>query len=840
MPALDDVTLDDPRPRRDRGHRPLRLRQVHAARGARRPARTRPAAVDGQRAPRRRPDLALAGGLAAAAAGLRVRHRRRQPAARPRPTRATTTLWDALRRVGPRRTRARPARRPRHPARRGRRDAVGRRAGPARAGAGACSPTGRWVLLDEPTAHLDDRHRAGHRRDRPRAGAQPRAWSWSPTGRRWSQPPTGSSTLPGAAGPAVPARRARRRRAAGAAGPRRAAVVAPSARRVSPLPTVLGGLASASGVALTATAGWLIAQASYQPAILTLWSRSSACAPSASPGRCCATPSGCGRHDVVLRLLAAAPGRGVRRRRAAHAGRARPAPRRPARPRSSTTSTRVVDRRAAGPVAGAWVRARRPRSPRRSRRSWRRPSASWSRWPAWPAAPRLRRRPARGRSRRARRRRRARGAVRRRWSRRPRRPASWRCGRPRTARCPVSSSASAELGRSTVAQPRPGWRAAGRWCCWSRASAWRWRRCWHAPAGRRLVVRPGARAAGAAAAGARRGRAGPRRRRRARGPDPRRPSDRLAALCRPGARRRRPGRAGAAGRRPALVLDGVAAGVGRPGGAARPGPRPARPATGSASSGPPAAARARSRRCCCASSTRRAGTVALGGPGAARARPRRRTAHASGWSTTTPTSSPPRWPRTSGWPGPAPTDVEVERRAPRRPGLGRLARRACPTGSTPGSATGTPRSPAASAPGSAIARSLLADQPVLVLDEPTAHLDGATADELAARGARGDGRDRTVVWITHAAAGLDLVDRVVDLDRRGPRTGPATPVQIHGPEWRSPRPDQSVGDIEVVGESDSAARRPAGSRNGPATAPELADLTEQELEPRLRPHRRAT
>ncbi|KQW48889.1 ABC transporter permease [Nocardioides sp. Root1257] len=62
----------------------------------------------------------------------------------------------------------------------------------------------------------------------------------------------------------------------------------------------------------------------------------------------------------------------------------------------------------------------------------------------------------------------------------------------------------------------------------------------------------------------------------------------------------------------------------------------------------------------------------------------------------------------------------------------------------------------------AIARSLLADQPVLVLDEPAAHLDGATADELAAEVLGGD-RARTVVWITHADAGLDRVDRVVSL-----------------------------------------------------------------------------
>jgi thiol reductant ABC exporter CydC subunit len=61
-----------------------------------------------------------------------------------------------------------------------------------------------------------------------------------------------------------------------------------------------------------------------------------------------------------------------------------------------------------------------------------------------------------------------------------------------------------------------------------------------------------------------------------------------------------------------------------------------------------------------------------------------------------------------------------------------------------------------------LARALLAGAPVLVLDEPTAHLDPRTASELV-NDVLATGRDRTVLLITHRTEGLDLVDRVLTL-----------------------------------------------------------------------------
>ncbi|GAA2064728.1 thiol reductant ABC exporter subunit CydD [Streptomyces albiaxialis] len=80
----------------------------------------------------------------------------------------------------------------------------------------------------------------------------------------------------------------------------------------------------------------------------------------------------------------------------------------------------------------------------------------------------------------------------------------------------------------------------------------------------------------------------------------------------------------------------------------------------------------------------------------------------------------------------------------------------------------------------ALARALLADFPVLVLDEPAEHLDLPTADALTA-----DLLDvtegRTTVLITHRLQGLEAVDEVIVLD--GGRTverGPAVELAAAG------------------------------------------------------------
>ena len=63
----------------------------------------------------------------------------------------------------------------------------------------------------------------------------------------------------------------------------------------------------------------------------------------------------------------------------------------------------------------------------------------------------------------------------------------------------------------------------------------------------------------------------------------------------------------------------------------------------------------------------------------------------------------------------------------------------------------------------AIARALLADFPILVLDEPGEHLDTATADAVMADLLRAT-EGRTTLVITHRLVGLDAMDEVLVLD----------------------------------------------------------------------------
>ncbi len=63
----------------------------------------------------------------------------------------------------------------------------------------------------------------------------------------------------------------------------------------------------------------------------------------------------------------------------------------------------------------------------------------------------------------------------------------------------------------------------------------------------------------------------------------------------------------------------------------------------------------------------------------------------------------------------------------------------------------------------ALARALLADFPVLVVDEPGEHLDTSTADALMAE-LLDTARQRAVLVITHRLAGLENVDQVIVLD----------------------------------------------------------------------------
>ncbi|MFJ8032879.1 thiol reductant ABC exporter subunit CydD [Streptomyces sp. NPDC096032] len=83
----------------------------------------------------------------------------------------------------------------------------------------------------------------------------------------------------------------------------------------------------------------------------------------------------------------------------------------------------------------------------------------------------------------------------------------------------------------------------------------------------------------------------------------------------------------------------------------------------------------------------------------------------------------------------------------------------------------------------ALARAFLADRPVLLLDEPTAALDGATEAEVVAA-VRRLAVGRTVLLVVHRPALLEVADRVVRLREAPEGRGEAGPAEGH----RSPDP----------------------------------------------------
>lgn len=104
-----------------------------------------------------------------------------------------------------------------------------------------------------------------------------------------------------------------------------------------------------------------------------------------------------------------------------------------------------------------------------------------------------------------------------------------------------------------------------------------------------------------------------------------------------------------------------------------------------------------------------------------------------------------------------------------------------------------------------LARALLADPDVLVLDEPTAHLDGPTARAVAADLLAGP--RRTLVWITHDGVALDAMDEVLHL-------GGARPTRkTRGDHGRPGRTVLRGGDQQPEGVPDTgpARRTPTGS-----------------------------
>ncbi|MFC9678819.1 thiol reductant ABC exporter subunit CydD [Streptomyces sp. NPDC056948] len=118
----------------------------------------------------------------------------------------------------------------------------------------------------------------------------------------------------------------------------------------------------------------------------------------------------------------------------------------------------------------------------------------------------------------------------------------------------------------------------------------------------------------------------------------------------------------------------------------------------------------------------------------------------------------------------------------------------------------------------ALARAFLADRPVLLLDEPTAALDGATEAEVVAA-VRRLAAGRTVLLVVHRPALLGVADRVVRLVEPETTAAPVAPASAHKPGSVEGELAAPVDPTEPDGESPSGGvltrvRAMSGARRG--------------------------
>ncbi|MFF9183185.1 thiol reductant ABC exporter subunit CydD [Streptomyces misionensis] len=116
----------------------------------------------------------------------------------------------------------------------------------------------------------------------------------------------------------------------------------------------------------------------------------------------------------------------------------------------------------------------------------------------------------------------------------------------------------------------------------------------------------------------------------------------------------------------------------------------------------------------------------------------------------------------------------------------------------------------------ALARAFLADRPLLVLDEPTAALDGVTEAEVVSA-VRRLAAGRTVLVVVHRPALLEVADRVVRLEPTEPAGVLGEPAPLDArPATRSPGPED-----ESAEPASAPAGQPGRARSALARVREL-------------------